>query len=414
MTASAPRPLARGRILALAGIVLVALTLRTAVGAVSPIIGTIETDIPLDALLLATIGAAPPLIFGLSGLLAPVASRRWGLEGALVVAMALQLVGHLMRALAPNSGLLLAGTVLALLGAGVGNVLLPPVVKRYFPDRIGLITAVYVTVLSIGATVPPVVAVPIADAAGWRISLGVWALAALVAAAPWVIQLLRSGRHVENLDTEARGLEAAQAGIGRRLFRSPIAWSMALIFGLASMHAYAMFAWMPSLTAALSKVDATQAGVLLGVFAVCGIPSALLAPILTTRLPSVRPLIAAALVLFVAGYAGFLAVPTAAPLLWSVLVGMGTILFPVALTLINLRTRTQAGAVALSGFVQGIGYLLAAAGPLVVGLTHDASGGWVVPIWFLLGTLVLAVPGLVVLGRQRFVEDESEFQPAGR
>jgi CP family cyanate transporter-like MFS transporter len=242
----------------------------------------------------------------------------------------------------------------------------------------------------------------------------VWALAALIAAAPWVIQLLRSGRHVENLDTEARGLEAAQAGIGRRLFRSPIAWSMALLFGLPSMHAYAMFAWMPSLTADLSRVDAAQAGVLLGVFAFCGIPSALLAPILATRLPSVRPLIVASLVFFVGGYAGYLLAPTAAPVLWSVLVGLGPILFPLALTLINLRTRTHAGAVALSGFVQGIGYVIGAVGPLVVGLTHDASGGWVVPIWFLLGTLVLAIPGLVVLGRHRFVEDEGEFQPAGR
>jgi CP family cyanate transporter-like MFS transporter len=414
MTAPAPRPLVRGRILALAGIVLVALTLRTAVGAVSPIIGTIETEIPLGALLLATIGAAPSLVFGLSGLLAPVVSRRWGLEGALIAAMAVQLVGHLMRALAPHSSLLLAGTVLALLGAGVGNVLLPPVVKRYFPDRIGLVTAIYVTALSIGATVPPVVAVPIADAAGWRISLGVWALVALIAAVPWVVQLLRSGRHVEKFDTEARGIEAAQAGIERRLFRSPIAWSMALMFGLPSMHAYAMFAWMPSLTADLSHVDAAQAGVLLGVFAFCGIPSALLAPILATRLPSVRPLIVASLVFFVGGYAGFLLAPTAAPLLWAVLVGMGPILFPLALTLINLRTRTHAGSVALSGFVQGIGYVIGAIGPLVVGLTHDASGGWVVPIWFLLGTLVLTVPGLVVLGRRRFVEDEVGPQAVGR
>ncbi|CAN5529270.1 MFS transporter [soil metagenome] len=396
----------RGRILALVGIVLVALTLRTAVGALSPIIGVVEHDIPLTALLLAVIGAAPPLVFGLAGLLAPLGSRRWGLEGAVVLSMGVQLVGHLLRAVAPNPGVLVAGTVLALLGAGAGNVLLPPLVKRYFPDRVGLLTAVYVTIMSIGASTPPVVAVPIAEAAGWRTSLGMWALLAVVAAVPWLVHMVRSGRHVENLDTEARGIEAAQAGIGRRLFRSPIAWSMALGFGLPSMHAYAMFAWMPALTADLSRVDPAQAGGLLGVFALCGIPAALLVPGLAVRLPSVRPLIFAGLLFFIAGYSGFLLAPAAAPLLWAVLVGLGPLMFPLALTLINLRTRTHAGSVALSGFVQGIGYVIGALGPLVVGVLHNASGGWTLPIWFLLSKLVLAVPGLIVLGKKRFVEDE--------
>lgn len=407
MTTPARIPLARGRILALVGIVLVALTMRTAVGALSPILDHIDRDIPLDALLLGVIGATPPLIFGLSGLVAPLASRRLGLEGALLVATLVGASGHALRAFAPNSAVLLIGTVLALLGAGCGNVLLPPIVKRYFPDRIGMMTAVYVTVMSVGATVPPVLAVPVADGAGWRVSIGMWALLAVIAALPWLWQALTTGRHVENLDTQARGMEAAHAGIGARLFRSPIGWSMALLFGLPSMHAYFAFAWLPSLTADLSRVDAAQAGLLLGVFAICGIPAALFVPVLATRLTSVRPLIVAALFFFVAGYGGFLVAPTAAPLLWTILVGLGPLLFPLALTLINLRTRTQVGAVALSGFVQGIGYVVGAFGPLVVGILHDATGSWVVPIWFLLGTLVLTIPALIVLGRPRFVEDEA-------
>ena len=406
MTTPVPAPLVRGRILAFAGIALVALTMRTAVGAMSPILDHIGADVPLAPLILAVIGAAPPLIFGLSGLVAPLASRRLGLEGALLAATLVAATGHLVRALAPDSTWLLIGTVLALLGAGCGNVLLPPIVKRHFPDRIGTMTAIYVTVMSLGATVPPVVAVPVADAAGWRLSLGMWALLAVVAAIPWVVQLLRHGRHVENLDTQARGLETLHAGIGRRLFRSPIAWSMALLFGLPSIHAYAAFAWLPSLTAELSQVDSAQAGLLLGVFAICGIPAALLVPVLATRLRSVSPLIGAGLVFFVAGYSGFLLAPTAAPLLWSILVGLGPLMFPLALTLINLRTRTQVGAVALSGFVQGIGYVVGAFGPLVVGILRDATGSWIAPIWFLLGTLLLAVPALVVLGRPRYVEDE--------
>jgi CP family cyanate transporter-like MFS transporter len=183
---------------------------------------------------------------------------------------------------------------------------------------------------------------------------------------------------------------------------------MALLFGLPSIHAYAMFAWLPALVTEESGVDAARAGLLLGVFAFCGIPAALLDPMLATRLRTVTPLIAVALVFFVTGYLGFLLAPAAAPLLWTLLVGLGPLLFPLALTLINLRTRTQVGAVALSGFVQGIGYVIGADGPLVVGILRDATDGWTVPIAFLLGTMVLAVPALIVLARPRFVEDEAQ------
>jgi CP family cyanate transporter-like MFS transporter len=397
----------RGRILALAGILLVAATMRTAVGALSPILDFVGADIALDHVMLAVIGATPPLVFALSGLVAPLTSRGLGLEGALLAATVLGGAGHLLRAMAGDPVLLLTGTVLALLGAGCANVLMPPIVKRYFPDRIGAVTAIYVTIMSVGATLPPVVAVPLAEAAGWRVSLGAWVLVAAAAAAPWAWQLVVRGRHVESLDTEARGIEAAHAGIGARLFRSPLAWSMALLFGLPSIHAYAMFAWLPALTAEQSGVDATQAGLLLGVFAFCGIPAALLVPVLAARLGTVTPLIVTALVFFATGYLGFLLAPAAAPLLWTLLVGLGPLLFPLSLTLINLRTRTQVGAVALSGFVQGIGYVIGAGGPLVVGILRDATGGWSAPVVFLLGTMVLAIPGLIVLTRPRFVEDET-------
>ena len=408
MTTPAPHPLARGRILAFVGIAMVALTMRTAVGALSPVVDHIGADIPLDRVVLALIGAAPPLIFGVSGLLAPLASRALGLEGALLAATLLAAVGHLLRAVAPDSVVLLLGTVVALLGAGCGNVLLPPIVKRYFPDRIGTMTAVYVTVMSVGATIPPAIAVPVADSVGWRISLGTWAIVAVIAALPWIYQAFRHGRHVENLDTQARGLEAAHAGIGRRVFRSPIAWAMGLLFAGPTMTVYAMFAWLPAMTTEISGVDAGQAGLLLSAFALCGLPAALLVPPLAQRLPTITPLLIVALALFVAGYAGFLLAPSAAPLLWTVFLGSGPLLFPLTLTLINLRTRTQVGAVALSGFVQGLGYVLGALGPLVVGLLHQATGSWTPPLLFLLGTMVLLIPAFVVLRRPRFLEDETQ------
>ncbi|CAN5203217.1 MFS transporter [soil metagenome] len=404
---SPSRSLGGGRIIALLGIVLVAINLRTAVGAISPIIERIEVDLPLDAVLLGLIGAAPPLIFALSGLIGPTVVRLVGLERGVLAAMVVMIAGHVLRAVAPHPSVLLIGTALALLGAGVGNVLLPPIVKRYFPDRLGTVTAGYVTIMSIGATVPPVIAVPVADGAGWRFSLAIWAISGVLAAGPWVAELAVRGRRMQHHDAAEQKAEA-RAPLAASMARSKIAWSAGLMFGLAAIGAYAAFAWLPTLLVDTAGVTDAQAGILLGVFSICGFPAALLVPVLAVRLRSPRPIIAVGMAMFVVGYLGLLLAPTVAPLLWVVFVGFGPLMFPLGLTLINLRSRTQAGAVALSGFVQGLGYVLGAAGPLAAGLLHDATGGWVAPLLFLLGSVVLAVPSLVVLGAHRYVEDELE------
>jgi len=391
------------RVLALVGIVLVALTLRLAVGAMSPILDRIGADVPLGDLVVALAGSAPPVMFGLAGVVTPLVVRALGLEGALVAAMLVSGLGHLARALAGESGFLLAGTALALLGAGVGNVLLPPVVKRYFPHRVGGMTSVYATVLALGATLPPALAVPAADAGGWRVSLGMWAVTGILAAAPWVWLLLTTGRHVEPVRPD--GAAGGSRGMAARLLRSPIAWSTALLFGLSSIHFYAMFAWLPTLAVQVTGVDAVQAGLLLSAFALCGIPAAFVVPLIAARLTTALTVLGSGAL--VAGYAGFILWPAVAPLFWTILLGIGTLQFPLALTLITLRTRTQDGAVALSGFVQAIGYVLGMLGPLVAGLLVSATGSWHASLWFLLATAVLAVPGLVVLRRPGLVEDEA-------
>ena len=138
-----------------------------------------------------------------------------------------------------------------------------------------------------------------------------------------------------------------------------------------------------------------------------GIPNGILGPILATRLKNITPLLVAGVVLLLLGYGGLLLAPAAAPALWAVFAGLSSILFPVVLALINLRTRTHEGTVALSGFVQGIAYAIGAAGPIVVGLLHDATGGWSVPLIVTLAVaFLLELPAVLILGRHRFVEDE--------
>jgi CP family cyanate transporter-like MFS transporter len=441
--------------------VLVALSLRTAVAALSPIVDHITLEVPLDHVALGVIGAAPPIAFAVAGLLAPLVARRVGLERALLIAIGTMVVGHLGRALAPDTVLLVVATVVTLFGVGLGNVLLPPTVKRYFPDRVGLVTAVYATILSISTAVPALIAVPVADAAGWRISLGVWFVIALTAAIPWIPLVARrraveateqaappvvdaahdadsdeSGWHENAVETGAVDIAHAEAArteaavgrprepgehgapresgdpgdhrLGLKLLRSPTAWGIMAIFAVSGVSAYAAFAWFPAMLVDQAGVTEAEAGTMLFVFAIMGFPCSLLVPVIAARVRNVAPLVLAGTTFSVIGYLGLMLAPTAAPWAWVAIAGLGPLFFPLALVLINLRSRTASGTIALSGFVQGFGYVIGAGGPLVVGLLHDATGEWTAPLWFLLAVIGLSIPAAIILSRPRYVEDEVE------
>ena len=401
MITALSRRLWPGRGLALVGIILVAANLRTAVAALSPIVAEINADIPLSVVSLGVLGMLPPVCFALFGIFTPMITRRHGLEAPLVLALVAILTGHVARGLSGSITMLIIGSVIAFAGLGIGNVLLPPLVKKYFPDRVGLVTSLYVTVVSLSALVPPLIAVPVADAAGWRISLGMWMLLALLALVPWITMLVR-----HRARTPGPIVDEADATILGRLWKSSIAWALAGVFAVSALNAYAMFAWLPQLLVDTAGVSPAQAGTLLAVYAGMGIPCALIIPALTARLTNVGPLVYVGVFAFVAGDLGLLFAPETLTWLWVSLAGLGPLFFPLALVLINLRTRTHAGAVALSSFVQSIGYTLGALGPLVFGLLHELSGGWTWPLIFLLATALVIIIAGAVIGRPHMLEDD--------
>ncbi len=402
MEPSQTRPLLAGRTLALVGIVLVAFNLRTAVASLSPILGELERDIALSPVVVGLLGMLPPLCYAIFGIVTPLIAKRFDLEPTLIVALVALSVGLLGRGLAGDAVWLVAASALTFAAIGVGNVLLPPLVKRYFPDRIGLMTSLYVTTLSISTFIPPLIAVPVADAVGWRFSLGEWAIVAALSLVPWIALLVHPHRK------EPAALpEEAEPGLLRYALRSPLAWSLTVVFAVAGFNAYALFAWLPSILHDIAGTAPAEAGALLSLYAATGLPAGLIVPVVAARYGRVRLLVAVAIGCFVAGYLGLLLVPTVATWLWVALAGLGPLLFPLALVLINLRSRTHAGAVALSGFVQSAGYVIVAIGPLAVGLLHQATGGWGVPVVFLLvaSAIPAAIAGAVV-ARPRYFEDE--------
>lgn len=396
--------------IALAGLILAALNLRTAVGALSPVLDRIAADIEVSPLLISALGATPPLAFALSGLVAPTVARRAGLEATLVGSLMLIMVGHLGRASTPSGALLVVASVVTLVGVGSATVLMPPLVKRYFENRVGAVTAVYATAMAIGAAVPPAVAIPLADVAGWRVSLGLWAIVALVAVPPWlrVIQGHRRelARRRDAATTDSIEI-AAMSTAGVRVARSSTAWAIAVIFGVAGMAAYACFGWLPQLLVDTAGVDEAASGALLALFAIMGLPASILVPLLASRMRSVAPLVLAGVAFALAGGIGLLLAPAAAPWLWVAFLGLGPLMFPLSMYLMSARARTPTTAVALSGFVNRVGYLIAATGPFLVGVLRDASGGWTVPLLFLSAVSLAALPAAVVLARGRMVDDDA-------
>jgi CP family cyanate transporter-like MFS transporter len=403
-----PRSLWAGRTLALLGIILVAATLRTAVAGLSPIVSEISTDIPLSSTAIGVLGMLPPVCFAVFGIFTPVFTRRLGLENVLLVALTAMLIGHLTRGLAGSLAILLIGSVVTFAGLGVGNVLLPPLVKKYFPDRVGLVTSLYVTTLALSTLFPPLIAVPVADAAGWRVSLGMWLLPVVVALVPWLAMFVR---HRVQL-TPGSTVEEAEPALVGRVWRSSIAWALAVVFAASSLNAYAMFAWMPQLLIDTAGVTPAQAGSLLSVYAAMGIPCALLIPWLTARMKNVALLVYLGVAVFLIGDLGLLLAPATLTWLWVVMAGLGPLLFPLALVLINLRTRTHAGSVALSGFVQSVGYTIGALGPLSVALLHEMTGAWTAPLIFLICTALAVTVAGAVIARPHLLEDDLERNAA--
>jgi len=404
VSVSPPRSLWAGRTLALVGIILVAATLRTAVAALSPIVSEISTDIPLNATAIGVLGMLPPVCFALFGIFTPVYTRRLGLENVLMLALTAMLVGHLTRGLAGSLSVLLIGSVVTFAGLGVGNVLLPPLVKKYFPDRIGLVTSLYVTTLALSTLFPPLIAVPVADAAGWRVSLGLWLLPVVFALVPWVTMFVRHRVQV----APGSVVDEAEPALVGRVWRSSIAWALAVVFAASALNAYAMFAWLPQLLIDTAGVTPAQAGTLLSVYAAMGIPCALLIPWLTARMKNVAVLVYLGVAVFLIGDLGLLLAPATLTWLWVIMAGLGPLLFPLVLVLINLRTRSHAGSVALSGFVQSVGYTIGALGPLSVALLHEMTGSWTAPLIFLICTALAITVAGAVIARPHLLEDDLE------
>lgn len=382
-----------------AAIVLAALNLRTAVTSIGPLLDELEHGIGLSSGLAGLLTTMPVISFAALGWVTPAIAGRFGAHRVLTGALVMMTVGLVLRSLAGSAWLFLALSVPALAGGAMGNVLLPVMVKQHFPRRVGPMTATYTTALAAGTTLAAGAAVPIASIGGsrdWRLGIGAWAGLSAVAAVIWLILPQSSDRPAG----------PRRVPHGRQLVGSKKAWALALFFGAQSMQAYISLGWFAQFYREQASFSAARAGLLVAVMSAVAIPVSMAVPSIAGRLRSQHPLVAGFVICYVVAYLGMLTAPRAGAWLWALIAGLGAGAFPLALTLIGLRSRTPETTSALSAFSQSIGYLVAGSGPLLVGVLHGATGGWTAPFVLIFADLVLFAGSGWYIGRPGYVDDD--------
>ncbi|MFG1706055.1 CynX/NimT family MFS transporter [Nonomuraea sp. M3C6] len=378
------------------GIVLAALNLRTAVTSVGPLLDQLAGALGMSSVGTGLLTTLPVLAFASVGAVTPTLARRIGEHRLLLLALVTLGAGLLVRSLVGSAPVFLLSSAVALSGGAVGNVLIPTLIKRHFPARTGVMTTVYTTALAVGTMLAAAATVPIERASGnWHIALGVWAALAAVAAIPW-LALLRSE---PERDTGGR-----DEGI-RQMLRSRLAWTVAIYFGTQSMIAYIMFGWLATILTDRG-FSTSQAGLVLGVFTALNIPVSILVPLVASRLRDQRPAVVGLVAFYMAGFIGLWAGPAPLALVGMVLVSVGMGSFPLALMMLALRTRTPEATAGLSAFGQSTGYLISGAGPLLVGVLRQVTGGWALPYTLIFVVLVVQLLAGLYAGRNRYLEDE--------
>ena len=384
------------------GILLVAANLRPSITAVGPVLDEIRSSLHLSGAAASVLISIPLLAFAVLSPVAPWVSRRLGLEGALGASLAVLAAAIVIRSL-PWAPALWIGT--ALLGAAIAvmNVVLPSLVKRDYPDRVGQVTGVYAAVLSAVAAIAAGVAVPISGLAheGWRWSLGIWAGLALIGLAVLGPRLRRPATEPE---AAAPAHPDGAADPTARPYRSPwasaLGWQVTLFMGAQSTVYFILITWLPSIEQS-TGVSAATAGFHQLLLNTAGIVGSLLTAAVIHRARDQRAIAVVIAVLVAAGLAAEFALP-ALSTLWVCVIGLGTGgTISLALSLFALRSGHHRQAAELSGMAQSVGYLMAAAGPVLIGALHDATGTWSAALIVILALLVAQLVVSVLASRDR-------------
>jgi MFS transporter, CP family, cyanate transporter len=375
------------RSLLITGVAALGFNMRGAIASLPPIFPELGAGLHLSAAVVSLLAATPVLCFAaVSGFAAAIA-RRFGEERVLLAAIVMLAVGLAARAVAPGT-LLFPGTICAGAAIALLNVLLSSLIKRRWPERAGFLIGLYITALSAGAITGSLASVPLWDATGGSvlITLGWLAAPAALGALLWLPQL-SSGQATR----EAPKVHARVA-----VHRYALAWHVTLFMGLQSLLYYAALSWLPTILRGRG-VTAATAGDLLALMGVGNLAVSLVVPVIAQRMRHQYALVVPTVAAIGGGLAGMVYAPLGGAVIWALVLGAGqNAALGLAIYFTAARAPHAAAAASLSALAQGAGYLLAATGPIEVGVLRSATGGWTLPLAVLLAlTVVLLIFGLL-------------------
>jgi CP family cyanate transporter-like MFS transporter len=373
---------------------LLAANLRPALTAVGPVLDEVRSSLALSGTAAGLLSTLPLMIFAGFSPVAPRVQAAVGLERTLAGCLVLIVAGIVVRSQG-SAAALFVGTVIFATGIAVANVLVPSLIKRDFPHRIEAMTTAYLLVMSLTAAVSTGIAAPLSASlpGGWRSSLAVWAVPALLALACWLPLMRTAGGPVPAVTPE---------GATKPLWRSAMAWHITAFMGLQSLFFYVLVAWLPVFLAD-HGVSPAESGLLLTLFQAVSFAVGFAVPVLLRRVRDQRPLAVAPSLVTVLCIIGLTVAPQFA-VLWLVISGISIgCTFILAFAFIGLRTADHRQAAALSAMAQSAGYLIAAIGPVAFGALHDLTADWAAPMASLAAAVVIQAAAGLGAGRPGYV-----------
>ncbi|MHA7582840.1 CynX/NimT family MFS transporter [Paenibacillus vandeheii] len=385
------------------GIIVIAANLRTPLTSVGPLVSLIRDDVHISNTLAGLITTVPLLAFALLSPLVPKLGRRYGVERIILIALIFLTVGIVIRSLSGAVNLFIGTAVLGF-AIAVCNVLLPSIIKRDFPNKIGLMTGVYSISMNLCGAIASGISVPLAINGGiqWQGAMGIWGILSFVSILCWLPQL----RNQKQTATTSQQIASNNVNV----WRSPLAWQVTMFMGIQSMIFYVLIAWLPEILKQ-QGIDSNQSGWYLSIMQLAMLPFTFIVPVIAGRMSSQRLLVVITTILLLMGTLGLLYGRPNVILLWIIILGIGGgFAFSLAMMFFGLRTENAHQAAELSGMAQSIGYLLAAIGPALIGYLHDATNSWNLPLYILLGASFLLFLVGIGAANNRFVGYRNSYE----
>ncbi|WP_296701969.1 MFS transporter [Algoriphagus sp.] len=375
--------------LLITGILLISINLRTSIASVGPLIPFIREDLGLSNGLAGFLTTLPLLTFATFSLFAPSIGKKLGMGRAVFLGIAILTVGVIIRVLG-GIELLLFGTALTGIGIVIANVLIIPLIKVRLPHKLGLMTALLATMMSLFAAVAAGFSVPIAVdlGIGWRGSLSSWAVFMVVALLFWIPQLTRPKA-------------GTQIGLGqaKNVWKSKLAWQVTIFMGCQSVMYFTLTAWLPDMLVSRGW-SPVEAGAVSSIMQLISLVGSYFAPSILIRLKQQSGVILVVGLGYIVGFLGLFLDSELITYLCLAIIGLGMgASLSIAYTLISLRTSEDQTTAKLSAMVQSSGYYLAALGPILFGISLDIFGSWNILIWFLIFFSILFTAFGMAAGR---------------